>query len=81
MWWDIRITIRGLVSRVKKQAVSKNEELDKSVLDTYYSDYTTIEGIKFPFKMISKVGDQTILTITVKKLQLNEAIQGSIFKP
>ena len=68
-------------SLLKKQAVSKNEELDKSVLDTYYSDYTTIEGIKFPFKMISKVGDQTILTITVKKLQLNEAIQGSIFKP
>lgn len=68
-------------SLVKKQAVSKNEELDKSMLDTYYSDYTTIEGIKFPFKMISKVGDQTILTITVKKMQLNVAIQDSIFKP
>jgi hypothetical protein len=68
-------------SLLKKQAVSKNEELDKSMLDTYYSDYTTVEGIKFPFKMVSKVGDQTILTITIKKLQLNAAIDDNIFKP
>jgi hypothetical protein len=68
-------------SLLKKQAVSKNEELDKSMLDTYYSDYTTVEGIKFPFKMVSKVGDQTILTIIIKKLQLNAAIADNIFKP
>ncbi|MEP7320235.1 MAG: hypothetical protein ABI921_15870 [Panacibacter sp.] len=68
-------------SLLKKQAVSKNAELDNSLLDTYYTDYTTIKGMKFPFKMISKVGDQTMLTITVKKLQLNIAIPDSIFKP
>lgn len=68
-------------SLLKKQAVSKNTELDNSLLDTYYSDYTTVEGIKFPFKMTSKTGDQTILTITVKKMQLQVAIPDSIFKP
>lgn len=68
-------------SLLKKQAVSKNAELDNSLLDTYYSDYTTVEGIKFPFKMASKIGDQTILTITVKKMQLQVAIPDSTFKP
>ena len=68
-------------SLLKKQAVAKNAELDNSLLDTYYSDYTTVEGIKFPFKMISKVGDQTILTITIKKMELNAAIPDSTFKP
>ena len=68
-------------SLLKKQAVSKNAELDNSLLDTYYSDYTTVEEIKFPFKMTSKIGDQTILTITVKKMQLKVAIPDSIFKP
>lgn len=68
-------------SLIKKQAVSKNAELDKSLLDTYYSDYKMVEGIKAPFKMISKIGDQTILTITVQKIQLNTAIDESIFKP
>jgi len=68
-------------SLVKKQAISKNAELDRSLLDTYYSDYQMVEGIKQPFKMISKIGDQTILTITVQKIQLNTAIDDSIFKP
>jgi hypothetical protein len=68
-------------SLVKKQAVSKNAELDNSLLDTYYSDYTTVEGIKFPFKMISKVGDQTILAISVEKMQLNVERPGSSFQP
>jgi len=68
-------------SLLKKHAVSKNAELDNSLLDTYYSDYTTVDGLKFPFRMISKVGDQTILTITIKKLQLNAAIPDSSFKP
>ena len=68
-------------SLVKKQAISKNAELDRSLLDTYYSDYQMVEGIKQSFKMISKIGDQTILTITVQKIQLNTAIDDSIFKP
>lgn len=68
-------------SLLKRQAVSKNAELDNSLLDTYYSDYTITGGIKTPFKMISKIGDQTILTITVKKIQLNAAIPDSSFAP
>jgi hypothetical protein len=68
-------------SLLKKQAVSKNAELDNSLLNTYYSDYTITGAIKTPFKMISKIGDQTILTITVKKLQLNTPIDDGSFKP
>ncbi len=71
----------GNFALLKKQAVAKNAELDKSLLDTYYSDYTNVDGLKFPFKIISKIGDQTILTITVKKMQLNTSIPDSIFAP
>jgi hypothetical protein len=66
---------------VKKQSVSKNAELDSSMLDTFYSAYREINGIKIPFKSISKVNGQIILTITVEKVQLNVPIQNSEFKP
>ncbi len=66
---------------LKKQAVSKNAELDGSLLDTYYSDYRKVHGITMPYKLISKVNDQTILTIEIKKIELNTFIPDSIFKP
>ena len=76
--WFFRNTDFALV---KKQAISKNAELDNSLLDTYYSDYKVVEGVKFPFKMVSKVNDQTILTIIVTDLQLNVPIPDNDFKP
>jgi len=66
---------------IKKQAVSKNAELENSLLDTYYSDYKIVRELKFPFRMVSKVNDQTILTITVTELQLNTPIPDNDFKP
>ncbi|MEP6949816.1 MAG: hypothetical protein ABI863_11100 [Ginsengibacter sp.] len=66
---------------VKKQAVSKNAELDNSMLETFYSNYQTVQGLKMPFKSVSKIKEQTILTITIKKVELNIPIQDSIFKP
>ena len=66
---------------VKKQAVSKNAELDNSVLDTFYSDYQTVQGLKIPFKSVSKVKEQTILTATIKKVEVNIPIQDDSFKP
>lgn len=68
-------------SLLKKQAVSKNAELDNSILDIYYSDYRVVNGIRTPFKIVSKVSSQTILIITVKQLQLNVPVQDDIFKP
>lgn len=65
----------------EKQAVSKNEELDSSIVDIFYSDYRLTDGIKIPFKSIVKVNDQTILTITVNKTEINTDIRNSEFEP
>lgn len=65
----------------EKQAVSKNPELDSSIVNIFYSDYRAVEGIKIPFKSVSKVGDQTILTITVQKVDINVNIEDSEFEP
>ena len=65
---------------IKKQAVSKNEEMENKVLDTYYTDYHEINGLKIPFKSTSKSGDQIILTITVNKIEMNIPVANSEFK-
>jgi hypothetical protein len=64
---------------VKKTAVSKNAELNNAVLDTYFTDYTEVGGIKIPFKTVHKIKDQTILTVTIKKCDLNQPVPDEIF--
>ncbi len=64
---------------IKKQAIAKNEEMENKMLDTYYSDYREINDVKIPFKTISKAGDQTILTITINKIELNGPIPRTEF--
>ena len=66
---------------VKKQALSKNAELNNSMLETFYSDYRTVQGLKIPFKSVSKIKEQTILTITIEKVELNVPILSNVFKP
>jgi hypothetical protein len=66
---------------VKKQAPSKNIELEKNILDTYYRDYRTVEGITIPFVQESKANNQPVLTITIKKIKLNRPIADAEFKP
>jgi sporulation protein YlmC with PRC-barrel domain len=66
---------------VKKQAVSKNPELDNSMLDIFYGNYQIVQGLNIPFKSVSKVGDQTILTTTVEKVEINTPISNEDFKP
>ncbi len=66
---------------VKKQAPSKNAELEKNVLDTYYRDYRTVEGITIPFIQESKNNNQPVLTITIKKITFNKPIADDEFKP
>lgn len=64
---------------VQKQAVSKNAELDNSLLNIYYSNYKNFDGILLPGKTVTKAGDQTILTIVTEVVRLNEPIAGYIF--
>ncbi|HEX5151838.1 MAG TPA: hypothetical protein VFW07_10325 [Parafilimonas sp.] len=65
----------------EKQAVSKNPELDGSIVNIFYSDYRVVEGIKIPFKSVSKIGDQIILTIAVQKIDINVPVEDSEFEP
>ncbi len=66
---------------VKKQAVSKNAELDKSLLDIFYTDYKIVNGIKIPFVQTHKASGQTILTISIEKGEVNVPIADKEFKP
>ena len=66
---------------VKKQATSKNAELDKSFLDILYSDYHTTEGVTIPQKISCLSNGQTILVITVKDIKFNLPVADSFFKP
>jgi hypothetical protein len=62
-----------------KTAISKNTEMQGSMLDTFYSDYRGVDGVKIPFKAVSKAGDQSILTITIDKAELNKPIDDKEF--
>jgi hypothetical protein len=66
---------------IMKKAVSKNAEMKKAIINTYYSDYRSVNKIKIPFKSISKVNDQTILTATIDKVELNVSLPDKIFQP
>jgi hypothetical protein len=66
---------------VQKNAISKNVEMEGALLNTTYYDYRNVEGIKIPFKAISKSNGQTILTITIEKAELNKSIAGKEFQP
>ena len=65
---------------LKKVAIAKNNELDGGILETYYLDYREVKGIKFPFKTVNKIKDQTVLTITLKNIDLNPPITDELFK-
>jgi hypothetical protein len=64
---------------VKKTAISKNAELNNAILDTYFTDYTEVQGVKIPFKATNKIKDQTVLTVMIKKCDLNQPIPDDIF--
>ncbi|HEY4336650.1 MAG TPA: hypothetical protein VGM89_12150 [Puia sp.] len=66
---------------LEKIAIAKNVELNGATLETFYSDYTDVDGLKFPFKSVSKIKDQTILTILVKGVVLNPSIADGSFAP
>src|SRR5688572_8548789 len=66
---------------VMKIAPSKNAELQGTLLTTLYSDYREVNGIKIPFKSLSKSNDQLILEVTVEKAEVNVTIGDTEFQP
>lgn len=63
-----------------KTAAAKNAELQGTILNTTYSDYRDIGGIKIPFKSVSKSNDQMILEISIEKAEVNETIDDREFQ-
>ena len=66
---------------LKKIAVSKNIELNGATLQTFYTSYTDVQGLKFPFKTTHKIKDQAVLIITLKGIALNPPVADDIFAP
>ncbi len=64
-----------------KTAVARNVELQGALLETAYSDYQDVGGIKIPFRSESASDGQVILTITVEKAAINSSIDDKEFQP
>jgi len=62
-----------------KEANAKNAELNGAMLNIYYSDYRDVAGVNFPFKTVCESDGQTILTITVSSMEINEMIDNQTF--
>ncbi|HDP94949.1 MAG TPA: insulinase family protein [Candidatus Aminicenantes bacterium] len=43
------------------------------------SDFREVSGIPFAFKSVSKVKDKTVAEVTVKKVEVNDAVDESLF--
>ncbi len=66
---------------VMKVSPSKNTELQGTILNTLYSDYRDVNGIKIPFRSLSKSNDQLILEVTIEKAEVNVTIDDKEFQP
>jgi len=66
---------------VKKQAIAKNTELEKDLLDISYSNYQAVKGIYIPFTTTFRSGLQTVLVISITGVQLDLPLNNNIFKP
>jgi outer membrane lipoprotein-sorting protein len=66
---------------VMKVSPSKNIEMQGAILNTLYSDYRNVDGIKIPLKSLSKSNDQLILEVTIEKAEINVAIDDKEFQP
>jgi len=64
-----------------KSAIAKNVELQGALLETTFSDYRDVGGIKIPFQSVSKSEDQTILIITIDKADVNLLVDEKEFHP
>jgi len=49
-------------------------------VDAFLGDYKDINGIKIPYSVEQKVGDRTVSTFTVEKVEMDVDIDNSVFK-
>jgi hypothetical protein len=63
----------------KKLALTKNAEQGNSIIETYFSDYHTVQGITVPYKMVYKSKEQIILIIEIMKFTLNAPVTDESF--
>jgi hypothetical protein len=68
-------------SLVQKIAVAKNAELGNAELQTVYGDYHTVKGVKIPYRSVSTLQGQGVLTVAIKKVKLNGVVDDKKFKP
>jgi len=66
---------------LQKTAISKNVELGGATLNTQFSDYREVDGIKVPFKSVSETNGQTILTVIVDHVEVNTPVPDTAFHP
>jgi hypothetical protein len=71
----------GAFALVMKIAPSRNAELQGTLLTTMYSDYRGVNGIKIPYKSLSKSNEQLILEVTIEKAEVNATIADREFQP
>jgi hypothetical protein len=55
--------------------------LDSMNLSTEFSDFRSVGGILFPFRIVNHIGGQLISDITITAYLLNEPIADTFFKP
>ena len=48
--------------------------------DTYYSNYTMVEGIAVPGKIETKMKDQLMGTLVIEKVELNSDLDDTLFE-
>ena len=68
-------------SLLKKNALSTNTEMENAALDIAYSNYVLTQGVKIPHTISCTSNGQSILIITVEKIDLNLPMNNSMFKP
>jgi hypothetical protein len=66
-------------SLVMTRAVSRNSEMGGSLMEIYYSDYRKVDRVQIPFLAVCEISGQTILTIRVEAITLNETIPEGEF--
>ena len=75
-WYQYFETISGLKRMQTKKIETTHGSFDQ---ETFYSDYTDVKGIKYPFTIVQTFGMQ-IIELTVDSIKINTGLKNSLFK-
>jgi hypothetical protein len=88
--FKLKLTLKnGDVRTIDVEAYNNNELKDTSNrkhtggeidVDQYLGNYKPVNGLLFPFSIESKIKGQTVSQIVLDKIELDTAIEDSIFK-